>query len=104
MFVKYNLNYNANTKNVSKQGGTPNEVEIFEKVLGPRRGHIKGIGPKPSQVSSWSFDKGQSSSTSQSQYKEVVILLLFKVFSNKLIIYTLFCRKMRLIRLLKTLL
>ncbi|KAK1422943.1 hypothetical protein QVD17_18233 [Tagetes erecta] len=29
----------------------PRDVSIFEKVMGPRRGHIKGIGPKPSSTS-----------------------------------------------------
>lgn len=33
----------------------PNEIEVFEKVLGTRRGHTRGVGRKPSSSTLSSF-------------------------------------------------
>ncbi|KAI3517063.1 hypothetical protein L1887_16270 [Cichorium endivia] len=47
----------------------PDHIGIFEKVLGARRGHVKGVGRKPSLKGSTCFEEGQSSQT-QTQSKE----------------------------------
>lgn len=39
----------------------PDHIGIFEKVLGARRGHVKGVGRKPSLKGLTCFEEGQSS-------------------------------------------
>ncbi|CAI9277755.1 unnamed protein product [Lactuca saligna] len=39
------------TQHIADSGADPNSIDwiaLFEKVLGVRRGHVRGIGPKPS--------------------------------------------------------
>ncbi|CAI9263256.1 unnamed protein product [Lactuca saligna] len=41
------------THHIANSGGDPDTIDwvtIFEKVLGTRRGHVRGIDPKPSSV------------------------------------------------------
>ncbi|KAI3752971.1 hypothetical protein L2E82_25014 [Cichorium intybus] len=47
----------------------PNDVEIFEKVLGARRGHVKGIRREPSLKVPHCFVQGESLET-QTQSKQ----------------------------------
>ncbi|KAK1431764.1 hypothetical protein QVD17_08390 [Tagetes erecta] len=48
----------------------PRDVQIFEKVMGSRRGHVRGIGPKPSSASPSAFtrEKEQESPPALTQF------------------------------------
>ncbi|KAK1419874.1 hypothetical protein QVD17_29291 [Tagetes erecta] len=41
----------------------PRDVQIFEKVMGSRRGHVRGIGPKPSSASPSAFTREKEQET-----------------------------------------
>ncbi|CAI9275692.1 unnamed protein product [Lactuca saligna] len=62
------------TQHIADSGGDPNSIDwiaLFEKVLGARRGHVRGIGPKPSVVGTSAPTQWQSQSQTPQPTQDV---------------------------------